>query len=220
MLIAIPTGALAVRGLTLWWSSGEARPFLGRDGKPLPGSISEKIRVEINGVEQGMFNKGMEVHNPVLLLVHGGPGMPDYLPAKSGRVLTPTHRPFSPSVTVGSPSGSTCPGRIWIHRQYERRRGPVTYVFTQDVPMSAEVYGKIATKVGQEPMKGLIVHVASKTTDGKIHYFDVWESKELCDRAFEERIGPATRRVISDSGTTPITEPERQVLDTVEVRRS
>jgi len=26
--------------------------------------------------------------------------------------------------------------------------------------------------------------------------------------------------VISDSGTTPITEPERQVLDTVEVRRS
>ena len=78
MLIAIPTGALAVVGLILWWSSGEARPFLGRDGKPLPGSISEKIRVEINGVEQDMFVKGMDVHNPVLLLVHGGPGMPDY----------------------------------------------------------------------------------------------------------------------------------------------
>jgi pimeloyl-ACP methyl ester carboxylesterase len=78
MLIAIPTGVFAVVGLILWWSSGEARPFLGRDGKPLPGSISEKIRVEINGVEQGMFVKGMDVHNPVLLLVHGGPGMPDY----------------------------------------------------------------------------------------------------------------------------------------------
>ncbi|HEU4540914.1 MAG TPA: alpha/beta fold hydrolase [Jiangellaceae bacterium] len=78
MLIAISTGALAVTGLILWWSSGEARPFLGRDGKPLPGSISDKIRVEINGVEQGMFIRGMDVHNPVLLLVHGGPGMPDY----------------------------------------------------------------------------------------------------------------------------------------------
>ena len=89
----------------------------------------------------------------------------------------------------------------------------MTYVFTQDVPMSAEVYDKIATKVGREPMKGLIVHVASKTTDGKLHYFDVWESKELCDRAFEERISPATQRVLSDIGTTPISESERQVLD-------
>lgn len=95
----------------------------------------------------------------------------------------------------------------------------MTYVFTQDVPISAEVYGKIATKVGNEPMKGLIVHVASKTTDGKLHYFDVWESKELCDQAFLERISPATRGVLSDSGATPMSEPERQVLDTVDVRR-
>jgi pimeloyl-ACP methyl ester carboxylesterase len=78
LLIAIPSGVLAVMGLALWWSPGEARPFLGRDGKPLPGSISEKARVEINGVEQGMFIRGKDVHNPVLLLVHGGPGMPDY----------------------------------------------------------------------------------------------------------------------------------------------
>lgn len=96
----------------------------------------------------------------------------------------------------------------------------MTYVFTQDVPISAEVYGKIATKVGAQPMKGLIVHVASKTADGKLHYFDVWESKELCDQAFNERISPATRRVLSESGATPPSEPERQVLDTVDVRRS
>jgi hypothetical protein len=101
-----------------------------------------------------------------------------------------------------------------------KEAGSVTYVFTQDVPISAEVYGKIATKVGREPMKGLILHVASKSTDGKLHYFDVWESKELCDRAFEERISPATRRVLNESGTTPISEPERLVLDTVDVRRS
>jgi hypothetical protein len=96
----------------------------------------------------------------------------------------------------------------------------VTYVFTQDVPISAEVYGKIVTKVGREPMKGLIVHVASKTADGKLHYFDVWESKELCDQAFQERIGPATERVLSESGTPLAGGSDRQVLDIVDVRRS
>jgi hypothetical protein len=96
----------------------------------------------------------------------------------------------------------------------------VTYVFTQDVPISAEVYGKIATNIGREPMKGLLMHVASKTGDGKLHYFDVWESKELCDRAFEERIAPATRRVLSDSAAPPASEAGRHVLDIVEVRRS
>ena len=96
----------------------------------------------------------------------------------------------------------------------------MTYVFTQDAPISAEVYGKIATKVGKEPLKGLITHVASKSTDGKMHYFDVWESKELCDRAFDERISPATQQVLRESGATPISEPKRLVLDTVDVRRS
>lgn len=43
----------------------------------------------------------------------------------------------------------------------------MTYVFTQDVPINAEVYGKIATNIGREPMKGLVMHVASKTADGK-----------------------------------------------------
>jgi pimeloyl-ACP methyl ester carboxylesterase len=44
----------------------------------MKGSVSEKIRVEINGVKQGMFIKGRIRSNPVLLWVHGGPGMPDY----------------------------------------------------------------------------------------------------------------------------------------------
>jgi pimeloyl-ACP methyl ester carboxylesterase len=34
--------------------------------------------VDINGVQQGMFVRGRDVTNPVLLVVHGGPGMPDY----------------------------------------------------------------------------------------------------------------------------------------------
>ena len=41
-------------------------------------SLSEKLRVDVNGVDQGMFIKGKNTQNPVLLFVHGGPGMPMY----------------------------------------------------------------------------------------------------------------------------------------------
>ncbi len=55
-------------------------------GKPRPmrlaGGISEKIRVKINGVEQGMFIKGKNPTNPVLLFLHGGTGMPEYFLAE------------------------------------------------------------------------------------------------------------------------------------------
>jgi pimeloyl-ACP methyl ester carboxylesterase len=44
----------------------------------LPRSISEKIWVDINGIEQGMFIESQNDANPVLLVVHGGPGMPDH----------------------------------------------------------------------------------------------------------------------------------------------
>jgi pimeloyl-ACP methyl ester carboxylesterase len=59
-------------------SPGQPQPFLDENGAVRTDSISEKIRVEINGVEQGMFIQGKEIHNPVLLFVHGGPGMPEY----------------------------------------------------------------------------------------------------------------------------------------------
>ena len=44
----------------------------------MPGSISEKIHVNINGAAQGMFIKGASRDNPLLLFLHGGPGMPFY----------------------------------------------------------------------------------------------------------------------------------------------
>lgn len=40
--------------------------------------LSEKTRVDINGVKQGMFIKSRDVNHPVLLFLHGGPGMPEY----------------------------------------------------------------------------------------------------------------------------------------------
>ena len=68
----------------LLYSPGKPAPFLDKSGQPLTGSISEKIHVRINGVDQGMFIKGKDITKPVLLYLHGG--LPDYF--LSGRYPT------------------------------------------------------------------------------------------------------------------------------------
>jgi len=71
-----------VVGVLLVKSPGKPEPFMDEKGRPLAGSISEKIYVNINGVEQGMFIKGRDKMKPVLLFLHGGPGMPEYAVAR------------------------------------------------------------------------------------------------------------------------------------------
>jgi pimeloyl-ACP methyl ester carboxylesterase len=70
------TGILILVGILLAWSPGKTEPFLDENGNLLAGSISEKIWVNINGVEQGMFIQSKDASNPVLLYLHGG--VPDY----------------------------------------------------------------------------------------------------------------------------------------------
>jgi pimeloyl-ACP methyl ester carboxylesterase len=68
---------LILVGVLLVWSyPGKPQPFMDENGIPLEGSISEKVFVNINGVEQGMFIKSRDATHPVLLYLHGG--MPDY----------------------------------------------------------------------------------------------------------------------------------------------
>ncbi len=69
---------LSLTGLLGWRSPGTPEPFLDANGHRVPGSISQKLSVPINGVQQGMVIRGENKSNPVLLWVHGGPGMPDY----------------------------------------------------------------------------------------------------------------------------------------------
>ncbi len=70
--------ALIVLAVLLSWSTGRVGALEDEQGRPVAGSISEKIRVLINGVEQGMFIRGKDATKPVLLFLHGGPGMPEY----------------------------------------------------------------------------------------------------------------------------------------------
>jgi pimeloyl-ACP methyl ester carboxylesterase len=74
--IAILAGIIVLLGTLRVLSPGTPRPILGEDGATAPNSISEKIFLPVNGVEQGMFIKSRDIRNPVLLYLHGG--MPDY----------------------------------------------------------------------------------------------------------------------------------------------
>jgi pimeloyl-ACP methyl ester carboxylesterase len=81
-LLAILVCFVVLACIILPPSRGTVVPFLNKDGKKLANSISEKVSIEINGVGQGMFIKGKDITKPVLLLVHGGPGMSDYFLAE------------------------------------------------------------------------------------------------------------------------------------------
>jgi len=63
-------------GILLIMSPGKSEPYRDKNGKVLKGSISEKVFVKINGLEQGMFIKSKDSKNHVLLYLHGG--IPDY----------------------------------------------------------------------------------------------------------------------------------------------
>jgi pimeloyl-ACP methyl ester carboxylesterase len=79
MLIAISSMLAVVLILTavlLALSPGKVKPIVGADGRAVPGSLSEKIFIDVNGARQGMFIQSRNPANPVLLYLHGG--MPDY----------------------------------------------------------------------------------------------------------------------------------------------
>ncbi len=78
LLSAITLCIIALLVILLIQSQGKVRPVLDKNGMVIEGSISEKVYVPINGVKMGMVIKSKNRSNPVLLFVHGGPGMPEY----------------------------------------------------------------------------------------------------------------------------------------------
>jgi len=77
-ILLVPVAALAaLAGLLVAWSPGKTKPIKDVDGHVVPGSLSEKTWVRVNGLDQGMFIKAVDPTKPVLLFVHGF-GMPGY----------------------------------------------------------------------------------------------------------------------------------------------
>jgi hypothetical protein len=94
----------------------------------------------------------------------------------------------------------------------------MSYAWIQDVPIDEDVYRKIIERLGDEPMDGQLLHLVLRRPDGKLRYVDVWESKELCDKAFESRIHPAVYGVFQEIGFRPGGEPARDEFDIVDLR--
>lgn len=59
-------------------SPGKIKQFKDENNQAIENSIAQKCFVEINDVKMGMIIKGKDISNPILLFVHGGPGMPEY----------------------------------------------------------------------------------------------------------------------------------------------
>lgn len=112
ILASLLTCILIVAVVIFIMSPGKTEPFLDKSGNPLPGSISEKVIVSINGAEQGMFIKSKDSTNPVLLYLHGG--LPDYFLTKKYptgledifTVVWWEQRGFGLSYNPKTPSGS------------------------------------------------------------------------------------------------------------------
>jgi len=57
-------------------SPGKTAPITDDKGNVAVGSIAEIQHLELNGIEQFVLIRGKNLDNPVLLMVHGGPGSP------------------------------------------------------------------------------------------------------------------------------------------------
>jgi hypothetical protein len=91
------------------------------------------------------------------------------------------------------------------------------YAWQQDVPIDAAVYSRIRERLGSPAPDGLIVHLALEREDGTLRYFDIWRSREDCDRFTEERLHPAVGPVLMEAGIHPDREPPRDDIHVVEV---
>lgn len=56
---------------------GKTPPFCGSDGEILPNSIADISYLPLGGFDQWVMIRGENIANPILILLHGGPGFPE-----------------------------------------------------------------------------------------------------------------------------------------------
>ena len=92
----------------------------------------------------------------------------------------------------------------------------MTYAFTQDVPIDADLYRLITDGLGDEPPKGLIIHLAIERPEGGLRYLDMWESEEDCNRFAEERLHPVVHGLLNEIfGDSLPPEPPRTPISVI-----
>ncbi len=91
------------------------------------------------------------------------------------------------------------------------------YAFEQDVPINAAVYGQIKAALGPEMAPGFVLHLAIERDDGHLHYLDVWQTKEDCDRFTEERLHPVVGAALQAAGIQVDREPPRREVTMIDL---
>lgn len=90
----------------------------------------------------------------------------------------------------------------------------MVYAYTQDVPIDEALYRRIVEAIGPEPLAGSLLHLCVRRPDGGLRYIDVWESREACAAAFDERIHPAVDAAFG--GARPSAEPVVEHLEVLD----
>ncbi|HHC30177.1 MAG TPA: alpha/beta hydrolase [Rhodobacterales bacterium] len=66
---------VAAGGFALWTARGSTPAFTDPNGAPVPGAVAEERWIELGGVRQYVLLRGRDRTAPLLINVHGGPGM-------------------------------------------------------------------------------------------------------------------------------------------------
>lgn len=75
-ILATLAGLVIVAGVAIAWKwTGTTPPIRGDDGKPVAGSVAEFAMVPLNGLDQFVLIRGRDMTKPVLVVLHGGPGV-------------------------------------------------------------------------------------------------------------------------------------------------
>jgi pimeloyl-ACP methyl ester carboxylesterase len=78
VVLLLAAVVLAGVGYLFAISPGSPAPLSDGLGNPIPGSLSERVTVRIGGIPQSMIIQSVDPTNPVLLFLHGGPGMTEF----------------------------------------------------------------------------------------------------------------------------------------------
>lgn len=92
----------------------------------------------------------------------------------------------------------------------------MVHAYTQDVPIDVELYRRIIDELGPQPLAGSLLHLCVRLPEGGLRYIEVWESEQVCTRAFEERVHPAVDRAFGDA--RPPGEPTVEHLEVIDAR--
>jgi hypothetical protein len=93
----------------------------------------------------------------------------------------------------------------------------VSYAFFYDVPGSEQMYQQVKEAIGDEPPKGLIVHLVVHTDTG-LRHINLWETREDWDRFRDERVEPAVHAVLTAAGFSELPpDPVVQELSLLDV---